>query len=102
MLGRGGFFRNRLKYLKKKQNELDSPDIDQISDQVNELRMSPEEDLEFLKSCVIKKVDRAVVVAKLKSTRKLREKMLCDANIDLRASFSFFISNPELVNFIHF
>lgn len=84
MLGTGGFFRNRIKYLKKKQDEHSSPDMDQVSDQLNELQMSPEADLEFLKSCVIKKVDPAVVVAKLKSTQKLREKMLRDANIDLR------------------
>lgn len=102
LLGVGGFFRNRIKYLKTKHDELDTPDLDQVSAELTELRMSPEEDLQFLKSCVVKKTDPAVVIAKLKSTQNLRETMLRDANIDLRESFPFFLSNPELVNFINY
>lgn len=99
MLGVGGFFRNRIKYLKAKHDELDSPDVDQVSTQLAVLQMSPENDLQFLKSCVIKNTDQAVVIAKLKSTQKLREAMLRDTNIDLRESFPFLFSNPDLVNF---
>lgn len=100
MLGNGGFFNNRIKYLKTRRDDLDTPDIDQVSAQLNNIQVSPEEDLLFLKTCVVKNTDSAVIVAKLKSTQKLRQAMLRDANIDLRASFPFFISNPDLVNCI--
>lgn len=102
MLGIGGFFRNRIKYLKTKRDELDIPDIDQVSGQLNDIQISPEEDLLFLKNCVVKNTDPAIIVAKLKSTQKLRQTMLHDANIDLRVSFPFFISNPDLVNCVFF
>lgn len=94
-MGVGGFFRNRIKYLKTKRDEFDIPDI---SAQLDEMQLSPEEDLQFLQSCVIKNTDQAVVIAKLKSTQKLRSSMLRDPNIDLRAAFPFFFSNPELVS----
>lgn len=101
-MGVGGFFRNRIKYLKTKRDGLDMPDSDHVSDQMDQLQLSPEEDLQFLQMCVIKNTDPAVVLAKLKSTQKLRANMLRDPNIDIRASFPFFSSNPELVNFIFF
>lgn len=102
MIGVGGFFRNRIKYLKTKRDELNVPDVDIASDQMDRLQLSPEEDLQFLQRCVIKTTDPVIIAAKLKSTQKLRAKMLLDANIDLRTSFPFFSSNPELVNSIFF
>lgn len=98
LLGSGGYFHNRLKYLKRKRGEFDLPDVDEVSDRLNDLQMSPEDALERLKSCIIKKTDPTVIIAWLKSTQKLREDMLRDENIDLRTSFPFFMSNPELVN----
>lgn len=89
---------NRIKYLKSRRDELSVPDADFASDQMDQLQLSPEEDLQFLQGCVIKTTDPAIVAAKLKSTQKLRANMLLDASIDLRTSFPFFSSNPELVN----
>lgn len=83
--------------MKTKRDEL-NVDVDLASDQMDRLQLSPEEDLQFLKGCVIKTTEPAIVAAKLKSTQKLRANMLLDSSLDLRTSFPFFMSNPELVN----
>lgn len=75
---------------------------DQVSSQLAQLQLSPEDDLQFLKSCVVKNTDQNVLISKLKSTQKLRENMMRDANVDLRVSFPFFFAEPHLVLFVHF
>lgn len=97
MIGHHGFFSTRLKYLKGKLNDLNTPAVDDVSNQMDELQLSPEDDLLFLKNCVIKNADRNVIIAKLKSTQHLRESMMQDVNIDVRESFPFFFAEPSLV-----
>lgn len=55
------------------------------------------EDLDFLKYCVVNDISEDVLIAKLNSTRDLREKIIRDKNTDLRENFPFFFSHPELV-----
>lgn len=77
--------------------ESSAQNIDNIEAQLAQVQISPENDLQFLKTCVVKNVDRNVILAKLKSTQKLRESLMRDENIDLRTSFPFFFAEPRLV-----
>lgn len=102
LTGANGFLHIRLKYLKSKYDELNRVDSDEISTQLAETQISPENDLEFLKTCVVKNADRNAIIIKLKSTQKLRERMMRDENVDLRESFPFFFADPSLVLFLIF
>lgn len=62
-----------------------------------DLQISEEDDLAFLKNCVVKNTERKVIIAKLKSTQKIRQAMMRDENVDLRVSFPFFFADPVLV-----
>lgn len=99
LLGVGGNFHGRLKYLKSKRDESNVPNLDQVSGQLAAVQLSPEDDLQFLQNCVVKNTDQNVIIAKLKSTRHLRETMMRDANIDLRQSFPFLFTEPRLVKY---
>lgn len=99
MTGAQGFFSIRLKYLKSKHDGLNPMDPDEVSAQLAEIQISPENDLQFLKTCVVKNTTRNVIIAKLKSTQNLRETMMRDENVDLRESFPFFFAEPSLVIF---
>lgn len=96
LIGRGGFFTNRLKYLRKKYNDKNLRD-DLENLQLVETSLGPEEDLMFLKNCVIKNTDQKVIVAKLNSTRVHRQEMMRAPKVDLRESFPFFLAEPQLV-----
>lgn len=97
MIGHHGFFSTRLKYLKGRLNEPKALAADDLSNQMDGMQLSPEDDLLFLKNCVIKNADRNAIVAKLKSTQHLRENMMQDVNIDVREAFPFFFAEPSLV-----
>lgn len=62
-----------------------------------ELALDPEEDLLFLKNCVIKNTDQNVIVVKLYTTRALRREMTGTTEFHLRESFPFFLAEPQLV-----
>lgn len=103
-MGAHGFFTIRLKYLKSKRcepNTENTPRTEQVSTEMGNLNLSPNEDLEFLKTCVVKNTDLSVLVRKLKCTQKLRENMMRDENIDLRTSFPFFFAEPNLVKIFY-
>lgn len=101
-MGTNGFFNARLKYLKTKYNEMNNPNLFEVSTELADMQMStPAEDLQFLKTCVVKNVDQSVIVRKLKSTQSLRHQMMQDSNVDIRTSFQFFFANPSLANFLH-
>lgn len=93
LVGRGGYFKNRLKYLRDKCSIADRMEQITISENVS----NPEEDLLFLKNCVVKNIERQIIIDKLNSTRKHRKEMLRAPETDIRTSFPFFLSNPELV-----
>lgn len=76
-----------------------NPNAKDTSNQQNNTETMPEEDLLFLKNCVIKNTDMHVIISKLNSTRDLRKSMMMNQNIDLRESFPFFISDPKLVSY---
>lgn len=98
LLGTNGFFNARLKYLKTKYNEVNNPTSGEISAHLADMQMStPEEDFQFLKSCVIKNTDQSIIIRKLKSTQILRHKLMQNLNIDLRTSFPFLFADPILV-----
>lgn len=69
------------------------------SDQSDVENLSSEDDLLFLKNCIVKKTDSNVIVSKLQSTRELRTNMMADTKLDLRESFPFFFVEPKLVNY---
>lgn len=95
MLGVGGYVNNRLKYLVSKYKD---PNAQEAPNQPDNIETTPEEDLLFLKNCVIKNTDVNVIIARLNSTRDLRKSMMKNRNVDLRESFPFFISDPQLVS----
>lgn len=95
-MGKGGFFTNRLKYLKSKYNEKKPSNEAQELSMV-ELSLGPEEDLFFLKNCVVQNTDEKVIVAKLNSTRTLRREMMRVPEVDLRELQPYFLSAPQLV-----
>lgn len=100
MVGHGGFFNNRIKYLTKKQNKSNTASCNNNDqDQSDEELSSPNDDLFFLNKCVVKTTDLNVIALKLNSTRELRKNMMRDAEVDLRESFSFFFAEPKLVTF---
>lgn len=82
----------------KKFGEKNEPHLNGLSSQLSGMQISPENDLQFLKNCVIKNVDQDMLLAKLKSTQKHREELMRDENIDLRTSFPFFFADPHLVS----
>lgn len=92
MLGAGGFFNNRLKYLISKLDANIKPT------EPTQTQTSREEDLLFLKNCIIQNTDLNVIVSKLNSTRSLREGMMTNVDIDLRECFPFFFVMPGLVS----
>lgn len=96
MLGVGGYVNNRLKYLASKYTD---PNAREIPNQQNNTNALPEDDLFFLRNCVIKNADLNVIISKLNSTRDLRKSMMTNENIDLRESFPFFFTDPKLVSF---
>lgn len=75
------------------------PNAQEAPNQQNNTETTPEEDLLFLKNCVIKNTDMNVIISKLNSTRDLRKRMMMNQDVDLRESFPFFISDPKLVRF---
>lgn len=77
--------------------EPNAPRSDEITNGLADVTLSPEDDLKFLKTSIIKHVEKSTILAKLKSTQKLREAMMRDENIDLRTSFPFFFADPHLV-----
>lgn len=87
---------NKLKYLSSKYKNIAS-NSQGISDEADSVQISPEEDLLFLKNCIIKDTKIDVVTSKLNSTRFLRKNMMANRNIDLRESFPFFFSDSQLV-----
>lgn len=87
---------NKLKYLSSKYKNTAS-NIQGISDEAESVQISPEEDLLFLKNCIIKDTEIDVVTSKLNSTRFLRKNMMENRNNDLRESFPFFFSDSRLV-----
>lgn len=95
MLGVGGYVNNRLKYLVSKYTD---PKAQEIQTQQNNTESTPEEDLLFLKNCVVKNTDIQIIISKLNSTRDLRKTMMMNENIDLRESFPFFMSDPKLAS----
>lgn len=97
MIGAQGFLTCRIKYLRSKYNEKSVPNVEEVSAQLTETQISPENDLKFLKDCVVENTDRNLIVSKLKFTQKQREAMMHDENVDLRMSFPFFFANPHLV-----
>lgn len=83
--------------MKKANNDKEVTDLDEASAQLSDIQISPENDLQFLKNCVLKNVNRNVLLSKLKSTQKHRETLMLDENLDLRTSFPFFFAEPHLV-----
>lgn len=105
LVGNGGVFCNRLKYLQK-QNKNAQTDIHENLEEQQDLSNSivmqnGKEDYEFLKSAIIDQTDLEILKQKLDSTRSFRANMLQDKNIDLRENFPFFFSHPSLVSFRH-
>lgn len=82
---------------------MNNPNLAAVSTELADMHMStPEEDLQFLKTCVIKNVDEHEIIRKLKSTQTLRHQMMQDQNVDIRTSFPFFFASPQLVRFLTF
>lgn len=86
---------NKLKYLSSKYKNIAS-NSQESSDGADSVQTSPEEDLLFLKNCIIKDTELDIVTSKLNSTRFLRKDMMENHNIDLRESFPFFFSDSQL------
>lgn len=102
-MGVNGFFNARLKYLKAKYNEINNQNSVEVSTQLTNMQLStPEDDFQFLKTCVIKNIGRSEIIRKLMSTQTLRHKMMQNPNVDLRTSFPFFFADPILVKFCFF
>lgn len=102
MLGENGWLTRRLNYVKLRRKNLDELNISNSIAETNE--MTPEEDLERLKTSIIHKTSRDELVRKLNSTRELRKQMLKIETTDLREHFPFFLAEPTLVSifcFIH-
>lgn len=104
LIGYNGFLISRIKYLKsKKSKHLNRQSVanaqitEEITDRMSAVTLSPEDDLKFLKTSVIKHTEKGIILAKLKNTQKLRDQMMHDENIDLRTSFPFFFADPDLV-----
>lgn len=105
MVGNGGVFCNRLKYLQKQKRSAQTDiheNLDEQQDLSNSIVMrNAKENFEFLKSAIIDQTDLEILKQKLNSTRSFRANMLQDKNIDLRENFPFFFSHPSLVSFHH-
>lgn len=89
-----------MNYLRTRQKELIN-----VSGVDNSLQLSiiepdlnkQQEDLDFLKTCVVNDVSRDVLILKLNSTRELRDKIMKDEGTDIRECFPFFFADPKLV-----
>lgn len=105
MVGSGGLFCNRVKYLQKQKRSANkdiNENLEEQQDLSNSMVMRDgKEDFEFLKSVIIDQTDVEILKQKLGSTRSFRANMLQDKNIDLRENFPFFFSHPNLVSFRH-
>lgn len=87
-----GWFTTRLKYLKQRRN---SQQIRNVSSENNNNSLSTDatyevEDMEYLKHVVVDDLNFELIVEKLNSTRKFRQKMLQNKETDMRESFPFF------------
>lgn len=58
----------------------------------------PDDDLEDLKTALIRSCSRDELIRKLNNTRDLRKILLTKTETDLRHQFSFFFAEPELVS----
>lgn len=98
-----GFFSARLKYLKTKYNEVNNQNSVEVTSQLSDMRLStPEDNFQFLKTCVVKNTARSEIIRKLISTQTLRHETMQDPNVDLRTAFPFFFADPILVKILHF
>ncbi|XP_031617244.1 uncharacterized protein LOC116337077 [Contarinia nasturtii] len=94
LLGVGGYVNNRLKYLTSKYTD---PNAKEVPNQQSDIETTPEEDLLFLKNCVIKNTDVSIIISKLNTTRDLRKNMMMNQDVDLRESFPYFFTDPKLI-----
>lgn len=99
-----GYFASRIKYLNQRRNQHQKQvvlsNVNEAENSIPTGEANTEvEDMDYLKRAVITKTNFNSVVAKLNTTRSLRQRMLLDLNTDWRESFPFFFSHPKLVSF---
>lgn len=101
-MGDNGYFTRRINYIKsfraRRQREMNASMVCDDSIGGNEPSLEDQEDdLQFLKYCLVRDLDENVLIQKLNSTRALRQEKMKDTRFDLRENFPFFFSAPHLV-----
>lgn len=99
LLCESGWFRRRINYLNKCRNQINASK-QQIEDdnEMTDPATTEKEDFEFLKNVIVNDSNLNLIIEKLNSTRKLRQRMLLAKETDLREHFSYFFSHPKLVS----
>lgn len=95
--GTTGRLYNRIRYLKKRAQELQGP-ADVALPQVESSQHSMDH-LLWLKTVVVSDDNVSEIQSKLELTRKQRDEMVSKATVELLQEFPFFFTNPELVGF---
>lgn len=101
LLGEYGWLTRRLNYVKscRKQIVNSSTDgVDELGESMENISIDPQRDYQSLKTEVINKNNRDILVRKLNSTRELRMTLLHAKETDLREQFPFFFAEPQLVS----
>lgn len=91
MLGDNGWLIRRLRYVKTRQKEIAAAELTADESVENDSQPpNPENDLETLKTALIRNYDRVELVRLLNSTRGIRKILLTKIETDLRHRFPFF------------